>query len=78
MRAHDLDAVLPQRGDRGADTVVRKEARAAERELADALGRSRFNALRQCLIELAAPDRTSPGAGTGIDAPRRGRRKAIE
>jgi len=45
---------LTPRG-RRLDAVVRREARVAEHELADALGASRFNALRQCLLELLPP-----------------------
>jgi DNA-binding MarR family transcriptional regulator len=42
---------LTARG-RHLDAIVREQARAAEAELAETLGASRFNALRQCLLDL--------------------------
>jgi DNA-binding MarR family transcriptional regulator len=51
---------LSARG-RRLDAFVRAEAKAAERELADALGAPRFNTLRQCLLDLL-PREQSPEA----------------
>ncbi len=47
---------------RRLDAVVRNEARAAERELVEALGAARFNALRQALLDLLPPGPPLDGA----------------
>ena len=65
---------LTPRG-RRLDAIVRGEAKAAERELADALGASRFTALRQCLLDLLPSDRSSRDSAALEPAPESARRR---
>jgi DNA-binding MarR family transcriptional regulator len=66
---------LTARG-RRLDAIVRAEAKAAERELADALGASRFNGLRRCLLDLLPPDQSSGDSAVLESAPEPKRRRS--